>query len=231
MQPLLVAKNIKKRFTDPHEIEILKDINLELYPQKSVAVIGRSGEGKTTLLHILGTIDTPTSGSLQIAGNLVTPGLQDRLRNKHIGFIFQAFHLLTDMTALENVLMPLKIARRQTGPNTPSYNRALFLLEMCGLGDRIHFPVSKLSGGEKQRVAIARALVHKPNLIVADEPTGNLDPKTGQEIIKLLMKINEDGTTIILTTHNKDLVNLINKRVVVLEAGKVVSDKAVSGYN
>jgi lipoprotein-releasing system ATP-binding protein len=210
--PILQAVNITKRFHYPVELEILKGINLTLHPGKSISIVGKSGEGKTTFLHILGAIDDPTSGELFLGGNLVHSKSADTLRNQHIGFIFQSFHLLSDATALENVLMPLKIARKDTTPKSPSYQRASELLEMVGLKNRLHFPASKLSGGEKQRVAIARAFACDPSVIFADEPTGNLDHQTAQEIQDLLISCTKKyNTALLLVTHNLQLAKLTDE--------------------
>lgn len=211
-EPILVAENITKSFSYPVKLEILRGVTLALYPQKSVAIVGRSGEGKTTFLHILGTIDDPTTGKLMIAGQDATGRLRDILRNRHIGFIFQAFHLISDATALENVLMPLKIARQNTKKGSAAYMKAYELLEMVGLKERMHFPVTKLSGGEKQRVAIARAFACDPDIIFADEPTGNLDHQTAQEIQDLLLRCTrEKGKALLLVTHNLQLAKLADE--------------------
>ena len=196
----LEARNISKVFQKPHRVEILKDISLVVQPKQSVAIMGASGEGKSTLLHILGTLEAPTSGSLIIAGqNKPTP----QLRNQKIGFVFQAFHLLEDYTVLQNVLMPAMIG------GFDAKERALKLLEKVGLSDRAHFPAKLLSGGEKQRVAIARALINNPDIILADEPSGNLDYNTSQIIHNLLMEcVKEEGKSLILVTHDQELANL-----------------------
>lgn len=207
--PLLQAKKLTKVFYDPTPLKIFSDISLEVYPHQSVAIVGKSGEGKTTLLHILGTIDEPTSGTLIISGKTVTPHLRDVIRNQHIGFVFQAFHLISDITVLENVLLPLKIARENVDSMSKNYERAITLLERVGLKDRIHHPSAKLSGGEKQRTALARAFVTNPDIILADEPTGNLDHNTAHEIQELLFEfIKTEGKALILVTHNVQLAKL-----------------------
>lgn len=211
-KPILEAIQITKNFYDPVELDILKGINLKIMPGKSLSIVGKSGEGKTTLLHILGSLDKPTDGELFLMGEKVQSKSADRLRNRFIGFIFQSFYLLSDSTALENVLMPLKILRKDTQKSSPAYKRACELLEMVGLGKRLHFHTSKLSGGEKQRVAIARALACKPAIIFADEPTGNLDHETAQEIQNLLLSLTkEQNTALLLVTHNLQLAKLTDE--------------------
>ncbi len=203
MEPIFVAKNITKSFEYPTHLSILSDISLEAFPRQSIAIVGKSGEGKTTLLHILGTLDEATSGELFIAGKKVVANMRDSCRLHHIGFVFQAFHLLTDATVLDNVLLPLQIARKPIHKNSLDYARATHFLEMVGLQDRLHFRASKLSGGEKQRVAIARAFVNDPDIILADEPTGNLDHGTAQGIQDLLFRaVADEGKALIVVTHN-----------------------------
>ncbi len=214
MTAILEAKKITKRFTSPTgvPVEILNGIDLSVAPQKSAAIVGKSGEGKTTLLHILGTIDEPTSGELFIAGKKVQKSVQDAIRNQHIGFIFQAFHLLSDATVLENLLMPIKIARKSTKKGSYHYNKARELIAMVGLEERLDFSCAKLSGGEKQRVAIARAFMNDPDIILADEPTGNLDHKTAHDIQELLLNsVQKIGKTLILVTHNLQLAKLLDR--------------------
>lgn len=213
MTLILDAKKITKRFTSPANLglEILKGIDLAVPSQKSIAIVGRSGEGKTTLLHILGTIDEATSGDLFISGKEVLKSKTDAIRNEHIGFIFQAFHLLSDSTVLENLLMPAKIARKDTRKGTYCYDRARELLEMVGLENRLDFSTAKLSGGEKQRVAIARAFMNDPDIIFADEPTGNLDHETAHDIQDLLLNsVHKVGKALVLVTHNLQLAKLLD---------------------
>ena len=217
--PILQAESLKKTYSGPQSVEIIKGIDFELQRGESVAVVGKSGEGKTTFLHLLGTIDTQTSGTLSICGNKVSQSNQDTLRNKHIGFIFQAFHLLQDATVLENLLIACQIARKPTGKHSQSYKKAFELLELVGLLHRVDFSVNKLSGGEKQRVAIARALMMDPDIILADEPTGNLDHKTALEIQNLLLStVKQAGKSLVLVTHNLELAKLLDKTFV-LESG------------
>lgn len=206
---ILKAKKLKKSFTYPEPLELLKGIDLEVNQGQSVAIMGRSGEGKSTLLHILGTLDVPNEGYLEIASKPVERSTVTQLRNEHLGFIFQSFHLLEDYTVLQNVLMPAKIARKSTHPHSAAYKRAEFLLESVGLGDRKHHFGKQLSGGEKQRVAIARALCNDPDLLLADEPSGNLDRKTAEGIHHLLLQFSkENQKSLILVTHDLELANL-----------------------
>ncbi len=210
--PIIKAKQLKKKFFSPSPIEVLKGIDFEIYPGESAAIIGKSGEGKSTLLHILGTLEKPCCGMLEICGQNSAHASLPKLRNRHIGFIFQSYHLFDNDTALENVLMPAKIARVPTHSNSSAYKRALMLLELVGLQERAHFPAKLLSGGEKQRIAIARALCNDPDLILADEPSGNLDSKLSQEIHSLLIRLTQDfNKALIVVTHDKDFSSLCNK--------------------
>lgn len=183
---------------------ILKDINLQVSESESIAVIGQSGSGKTTLLSMLAGLDTPTKGSITLFQHALENLDEDEraaLRNQYIGFVFQAFHLLPGFTALENVMLPLEINNQKQARDI-----AAALLERVGMGHRLdHFPAT-LSGGEQQRVAIARAFVATPPLLLADEPTGNLDANTGNNIIDLLFELNQEkGTALILVTHDESL--------------------------
>jgi len=208
-KPLLEATEIHKSFFYPSKISILKGINLKVHVGESVAIIGRSGEGKSTLLQIIGTLEQPCQGTLEICGQLVTSHNQTTIRNQSIGFVFQSFHLLEDFTALENVLMPARIARKATGSGCEATERGLFLLEKVGLADRAHFHTKLLSGGEKQRVAIARALCNDPSILFADEPSGNLDSTTSASIHELLFKfVQEEGKALVLVTHDRELARL-----------------------
>jgi len=201
MVPLLKAADIKKSFYTPHPLPILGGISLEVYSGDTIAIMGKSGQGKSTLLQILGTLEKPCSGNLEIAGYPVTMFTKNYLRNRHIAFIFQSFHLLEDYTALENVLMPARIARHSIGKGTPAYNRALELLERVNLSDRAHFHTKFLSGGEKQRVAIARALCNDPDILFADEPSGNLDLETSLLIHSLLIDFVSQGKKSLGSSH------------------------------
>jgi len=215
----------KTYFTGSTPVQILKDIDLVIEKKEFMAIIGKSGSGKTTLMNILGCLDTPTTGAYLINEIDVSNMDSDELahiRNKKIGFVFQRFNLLQDMTALENVVLPQLYAGT---PEREAQKRAAKLLEMVGLGHRIgHFP-TELSGGEQQRVAIARALANNPSIILADEPTGNLDSVTGDKIMNMFKELNqEDDTTIIVITHDQGVAEQTN-RMVRLFDGKIVEDK------
>ena len=201
------ARGIVKNFFDgSSRLEVLKGINLEIKPGKMVAIVGTSGTGKTTLLHVLGTLDPPDQGEIYYQGENVL--LRDdqglcRFRNRTIGFVFQFHHLLPEFTAFENTIMPGLIAGMNKKELT---ERGHELLNKVGLADRITHKVGELSGGEQQRVALARAVIMKPALLLADEPTGNLDPKTGNKVFELIQAMNEDfNLSIIMVTHNHEL--------------------------
>lgn len=205
---ILQAKNLSKSFKSPEKVTVLADVSLEAEAGESIAICGRSGEGKTTLLHILGTLEKPDSGELSIGGSPVTPFNGAELRRKKIGFVFQSYNLLEDFTTLENILMPARIARRPL-----DQKRALALLDEVGLLDRAHFQAKLLSGGEKQRAAIARALCNDPDLLLADEPTGNLDRATARQIGEILIaSAKKRNKTLILVTHDQELASLCTRR-------------------
>jgi lipoprotein-releasing system ATP-binding protein len=205
---ILKAKNITKTFRFPKRTELFSNISLELNAGESLAISGRSGSGKTTLLHILGTLEEPDSGEILIANTPFSKSNGAKLRNEHIGFIFQSFNLLEDFSVLENVLMPAQIARK-----TLSHEYGLHLLAQVGLEKLAHFPAKLLSGGEKQRVAIARALCNDPDLILADEPSGNLDQANAELIGSLLLDLVEKKNKgLILVTHDLSLASLCQKQ-------------------
>jgi lipoprotein-releasing system ATP-binding protein len=213
---MLEAKNIHKVYTNGKKsLEVLKGIDLIIEKGKFVAIVGPSGAGKSTLLHILGGLDYPTHGKVIFKGEDIY-SLSDyaisKIRNEKVGFVFQFYHLLSEFTVLENVLMPTLISSELRAQSSELRKNALDLLDKVGLGQRItHFP-SQLSGGEKQRVAIVRGLINKPSLLLCDEPTGNLDSKTGEEIISLIKKINlENNTTVVLVTHNIELAKTADR--------------------
>ncbi len=210
MSIVLQAEGIKKSFLEPKRLDVLSGVTLTLHEGESIAICGRSGEGKTTLLHILGTLEKPDSGKISIGGLEATSKNSHILRQKLTGFIFQSFNLLEDFTALDNVLMPARIARTL---NANSEKRALELLKEVGLSERAHTPAKVLSGGERQRVAIARALCNDPSLIFADEPTGNLDRASAKKIGELLMHcVKAKKKSLILVTHDPDLAALCDQR-------------------
>ncbi len=212
---MIEAKNIHKSYNNGNKVLfVLKGINLSIDIGKRVAIVGPSGAGKSTLLHILGGLDAPTQGKVFFAGEDLY-GLNDtalsRLRNKKVGFVFQFYHLLSELTVLENVLMPALINKELKMNRSELKNEALELLNHVGLSARAgHFP-NQLSGGEQQRAAIARALINKPRLLLCDEPTGNLDSKTGGEIMDLIEKINlQNQMTVVLVTHNIKLAQKLD---------------------
>lgn len=225
---MLEAKNIHKVYNNGKKaLRVLKGIDLNIENGRFVAIVGPSGAGKSTLLHILGGLDSPTQGSVIFEEQDIYK-LNDfvlcKIRNERIGFVFQFYHLLSEFTVLENVLMPALISRQSTVSSSRQLKtKALRLLEEVGLGERTeHFP-SQLSGGEQQRVAIVRGLINNPRLLLCDEPTGNLDSKTGNEIITLIKKINiESQMTVILVTHNLELTKVAD-RVYHLKDGILVN--------
>ena len=211
---MIIAKGLTKTFTHPERVEVIKGVDLEVKPGESLAIMGASGEGKSTLLHMLGTLEEASSGTLEIGGQLVTPRKAPRIRNEKIGFVFQSFFLMEDYTTLQNVMMPGRIGRKKANPQ-----RARDLLTQVGLGHRIEFPTKLLSGGEKQRVAIARALYNDPEIILADEPTGNLDTETSSQIHNLLLELSTDKT-IVCVTHDPHLASLCSRQIR-LQSGQI----------
>jgi len=203
-------------------LPVLKGINLTIQRGELIAVIGASGAGKSTLLHILGLLDRPTKGTVQFEGQDLfgfSEAAQAEFRNKRIGFVFQFHHLLPEFTALENACMPALIQRRQ--PNEVE-NEATAILKEVGLSERLHHKPGELSGGEQQRVAVARALLQKPDLVLADEPTGNLDTHTGEALFSLMRELNKArGTTFVIVTHN-DKLSAQADRIVHMQDGQIV---------
>lgn len=226
MSGIIELKNIEKLYTIGKElIYALRDVSLEVQKNEYVALMGPSGSGKSTLMNMLGCLDTPTSGEYILNGHSVATMSDSQLaeiRNKEIGFVFQTFNLLPRATTLENVALPLVYAGLSKAARE---ERAKEVLEQVGLGDRMKHKPNELSGGQRQRVAIARALVNKPAIILADEPTGNLDSKTSIEIMGLLEDIHKNGNTIILVTHEEDIA-LHAHRIVRLRDGLVESDNS-----
>ena len=209
------------------EVRALDGVSLRIDPGEYVAVMGPSGSGKSTLMNIVGCLDTPSSGSYKLRGTEIRERDDDelaRIRNQEIGFVFQTFNLLPRADALHNVELPLIYSGT---PATERRERAKAMLAMVGLGDRTHHRPNELSGGQRQRVAIARALVNNPSLVLADEPTGNLDSRTGLEILGLMDEINAKGNTVVLVTHEED-VAVRAHRIVRLRDGKIESDRAVA---
>ncbi len=223
----LKAHGIKKLFSSPVAVQILNGVSLEVEMGAAIAIMGKSGEGKSTLLHILGTLEKATAGDVVICGKKAHPSHNDELRNRHIGFIFQSYNLLEEYSVLDNVLMPARIARKSVHKSSPIYNRALELLESVGLSSRAQFLAKLLSGGEKQRTAIARALCNDPELILADEPSGNLDYQHSQAIHQLLIRLARDHQkTLVVVTHDKELASLCDQ-VFVLKSGNLTRDHSI----
>jgi putative ABC transport system ATP-binding protein len=224
MKPLIKITNIKRDFVLGEEIVyVLKGIDLEINKGEYVALMGPSGSGKSTLMNLLGCLDTPTSGTYILNGKDVSKMKDDELadiRNKEIGFVFQTFNLLPRTTALDNVALPMVYAGYS---KTERRARATQVLEQVNLGDRMLHQPNQLSGGQRQRVAIARAMVNNPSIILADEPTGNLDSKTSEEIMKLLAEIHEKGNTIVLVTHEEEIAEHAD-RIIRLRDGMIESD-------
>ncbi|MGM0508691.1 MAG: ABC transporter ATP-binding protein [Fusobacteriota bacterium] len=221
---MIKLKNIKKVYKNGKiKVEALKDINLHISKGDFVAIIGKSGSGKSTMMNILGCLDKSTKGQYfldEIDVSHMDESELATVRNKLIGFVFQSFNLLPKFSALENVELPMIYS----GVHAKNrHEKATWALEKVGLGDRADHRPNELSGGQKQRVAIARALVNDPKLILADEPTGNLDSKSEQEIIDIFKKLNEDGTTVVMVTHEESIAEN-SKRIVEFKDGNIISD-------
>ena len=213
-KPVLEAKKLSKTFLYPEKHTILKEISLTIYRGETLAITGPSGVGKSTLLHILGTLDVPDSGELLIANNNALKGSPSMIRNTHLGFVFQNFNLLDQYTLLENILLPARIKRKPI-----DLKRAQKLLKHVNLYHRAHHLAKQLSGGEKQRASVARALCNSPDLILADEPSGNLDTQNSQLIHELLIHTAKElNTALIVVTHNQELANLCDRRYTLNDA-------------
>ncbi|MER3383014.1 lipoprotein-releasing ABC transporter ATP-binding protein LolD [Pectobacterium aroidearum] len=212
---LLQCNNLSKRYQDGKlSTDVLRDVSFEMSSGDMMAIVGSSGSGKSTLLHVLGGLDTPTSGEVIFKGqslNTLSAAAKADLRNRELGFIYQFHHLLPDFTALENVAMPLLIGKV---PTSQAQDKAREMLAAVGLEARSHHRSSELSGGERQRVAIARALVNSPSLVLADEPTGNLDQRTADTIFELLGELNvRQGTAFLVVTHDLQLASRLNRQL------------------
>ena len=224
---IIKTNNLKRTYvTGTQSVDAIKGIDLEIQRGEFLSIMGPSGSGKTTLMNIIGCLDTATSGTYYLNEKLVNNLSDDELskiRNKEIGFVFQSFHLLARNSALNNVMLPLRYAGFR---ENDAIKRATEVLEKVGLSDRIDHSPSELSGGQQQRVAIARALVNKPSIIFADEPTGNLDSKTGEDVMKLFQDLNNQGQTIILITHEEDIA-IQSKRIINIKDGLIESDTRI----
>lgn len=222
MDLLLTIRDLHKTYNlGTSKITVLRGINLSIKKGEFVAIRGASGAGKSTLLHLIGKLDIPDSGEIIFYndnGNAQEINNLPEWRNRNVGFIFQAYYLLPELTAIENVMLPARLARV---PSKVAADRARKLLEKVGLGERLHHRPRELSGGEQQRVAIARAIINNPKLVLADEPTGNLDSKTGDEIINLLSSLkNEFGVTLIIATHDSRIAERAQRQVEIVD-GKI----------
>ena len=224
MSKILKISNLKKTYTSgSRSLTVISDINFEVEKGTIFSIVGPSGSGKTTLLGLCAGLDQPTSGEVELCGDALQSLSEDdraRLRNKEVGFIFQNFQLLPTLTALENVIVPLEL---QGNTNAKSIGEEL--LEKVGLKDRMHHYPTQLSGGEQQRVAIARAFSNNPSILFADEPTGNLDEETGENVIQLLFDLNKQaGTTLVIITHDLELANR-TQQILRLKGGKIVANE------
>ena len=221
---IINVKDIKKSYTvGTQEVNALRGINLSVEKGEFISIMGPSGSGKTTLMNIIGCLDTPSSGEYELNGSLVSKLEDDelaRIRNKEIGIVFQSFNLLAKNSVLENVMLPLKYAGFNKSEAVKKSNE---VIDKVGLSDRLAHTPAELSGGQQQRVAIARALVNKPSIIFADEPTGNLDSKTGKEVMTIFKELNASGQTIILITHEESIANQSN-RIITIKDGLIKSD-------
>ena len=219
--------DVNKKYV--HDVLALEDVNIEIEKGEFVFLVGPSGSGKSTFLKLMIKEEEPTTGKILIDGRDIT-NLKAKeipfLRRK-VGFVFQDFRLLYDRSVEENIIFALRVIEC---PEKEIKSRVESVLEMVGIKGKEKYYPNQLSGGEQQRVALARALVTKPPIIIADEPTGNLDPSTADEIFKTLLEINSRGTTVLVVTHAKDIVNKLNKRVIALEHGKVIKDEQKGGY-
>lgn len=218
---MIETVNLGKTVFSPEGVlQILKDVTLKIHEGESLAIVGTSGSGKSTLLGLLAGLDSPSTGIVILNGQNLTSMDEDgkaKMRNQLVGFVFQSFQLIASLTALENVMLPLELAG-----DKQAKSKASALLERVGLAHRLNHTPIKLSGGEQQRVALARAFVTQPAILFADEPTGNLDSKTGSHIIELLFELNhEQKTTLVLVTHDKELANRCNRKIT-LEAGEIL---------
>ena len=227
---MIKVKNLEKKYFigTPNELHVLNNINLEIEDGEFVALVGASGSGKSTFMNIIGALDTPTSGEYILDNQLVHEMSQNELsdiRGKKIGFVFQSFNLIARSNSLKNVELPMLY----TGvPGRERNRRAKELLELVGMGDRMHHLPNELSGGQKQRVAIARSLVNDPSIVLADEPTGALDSKTGKMVMDIFSKVNrEKKKTVLLITHSMELAEM-TQRIITISDGSIISDVPVA---
>lgn len=231
-EPVIHMQNIIKRYYvgKPNELQILNGISLDVFANEFVSIVGESGSGKSTLMNIIGILDRQTEGQYFLEGqdvNLLSDDARSDIRNRRIGFVFQNFNLLPRANALKNVMVPLMYG---TAPVKNQKERAMEMLEMVGMAERAGHRPNELSGGQKQRVAIARAMINDPAIILADEPTGALDSKTGHMVMDLFHKLHEEqGKTIVLITHSQELA-AETQRIVTIRDGNVISDQGGEGH-
>jgi putative ABC transport system ATP-binding protein len=228
---MIIAKGLGQTYTSGgRPLTVLKDIDLEIEAGGAVAVVGPSGSGKTTLLGLLAGLDLPSAGHVVLDGQNLSELSEDEratVRAEKVGFVFQSFQLIPTLTALENVLVPIELQDAAAVNGADAEARATELLERVGLDDRTHHYPAQLSGGEQQRVGLARAFANRPKILMADEPTGNLDADTGGTVIDLMVKLNrEEGTTLVLVTHDAELASKAH-RIVRLSGGRIVADEQV----
>ena len=227
---LLRVEHLSKIYgAGENQVKALDDVSLSVEKGEFVAIVGASGSGKSTLLHLLGGVDRPTSGKVYINGTDIFAMIDDELaifRRRQVGIIYQFYNLIPILNVEENMAIPMEL----DGRKVEKAQMDDMLLRLGLTERRTHLP-NELSGGQQQRTSIGRALITRPSIVLADEPTGNLDPKTSEEIMALMEQINDRGTTVLVVTHNKDIVNAMRKRVVTMHNGKIISDEKEGGYH